>query len=114
MSKSKTVYGLVCPVDGLIRYVGITSQGLRSRLRHHWGCRNEHVCREWFQHLERRGLFPDAIPLKENASPEDESDQWGRLMLEGHPVMNSIANTLQPKDIASLAAWYANQPGCRK
>ena len=31
-----------------------------------------------------------------------------------HPVMNSIANTLQPKDISSLAAWYANQPGCRK
>jgi cytochrome c553 len=31
-----------------------------------------------------------------------------------HPVMNSIANTLQPKDINTLAAWYANQPGCRK
>lgn len=31
-----------------------------------------------------------------------------------YPVMNSIANTLQPKDIKSLAAWYANQPGCRK
>jgi cytochrome c553 len=28
--------------------------------------------------------------------------------------MNSIANTLQPKDIKALAAWYANQPGCRK
>jgi cytochrome c553 len=31
-----------------------------------------------------------------------------------HPVMNSIANSLQPKDIKALAAWYANQPGCRK
>ena len=31
-----------------------------------------------------------------------------------HPVMNSIANTLQPNDIKTLAAWYANQPGCRK
>jgi len=31
-----------------------------------------------------------------------------------YPVMNTIANTLQPKDIKSLAAWYANQPGCRK
>jgi cytochrome c553 len=30
------------------------------------------------------------------------------------PVMNSIANTLQPKDIKVLAAWYANQPGCKK
>lgn len=24
--------------------------------------------------------------------------------------MNSIANTLQPRDIAGLAAWYARQP----
>jgi cytochrome c553 len=31
-----------------------------------------------------------------------------------YPVMNSIANSLQPKDIKALAAWYANQPGCRK
>lgn len=31
-----------------------------------------------------------------------------------HPVMNSIANSLQAKDIKILAAWYANQPGCRK
>lgn len=31
-----------------------------------------------------------------------------------HPVMQSIANSLQPKDIKALAAWYANQPGCRK
>lgn len=31
-----------------------------------------------------------------------------------HPVMNSIANSLQPNDIKTLAAWYANQPGCRK
>ena len=29
-------------------------------------------------------------------------------------VMNSIANSLQPKDIKALAAWYANQPGCKK
>jgi cytochrome c553 len=31
-----------------------------------------------------------------------------------HPLMKSIANSLQPKDIKTLAAWYANQPGCRK
>jgi cytochrome c553 len=24
--------------------------------------------------------------------------------------MNSIANTLQPRDIAALARWYATQP----
>jgi cytochrome c553 len=30
------------------------------------------------------------------------------------PLMNSIANSLQPKDIKALAAWYANQPGCKK
>lgn len=31
-----------------------------------------------------------------------------------HPVMNSIANSLQPKDIKALASWYAKQPGCLK
>ena len=27
-----------------------------------------------------------------------------------HPLMNSIANTLQPRDIQSLAQWYSRQP----
>ena len=27
-----------------------------------------------------------------------------------HPLMNSIANTLQPRDIQALAAWFARQP----
>ena len=27
-----------------------------------------------------------------------------------HPIMNSIANTLQPRDIQALAHWYASQP----
>lgn len=27
-----------------------------------------------------------------------------------HPVMNAIANTLQPRDIQALARWYAAQP----
>lgn len=31
-----------------------------------------------------------------------------------YSVMNTIANTLQPKDIKTLAKWYANQPGCKK
>jgi len=26
------------------------------------------------------------------------------------PTMNSIANTLQPRDIAALARWYSAQP----
>jgi cytochrome c553 len=28
-----------------------------------------------------------------------------------HVPMTSLANTLQPKDIQALAAWYAAQPG---
>ncbi|GAB2489781.1 c-type cytochrome [Arenimonas alkanexedens] len=28
-----------------------------------------------------------------------------------HVPMTSLANALQPRDIASLAAWYAAQPG---
>ena len=30
-----------------------------------------------------------------------------------HPLMNSIANTLQPRDIQTLAHWYARQPAGR-
>jgi cytochrome c553 len=30
-----------------------------------------------------------------------------------HPLMNSIANTLQPRDIQALARWYASQPAGR-
>lgn len=28
--------------------------------------------------------------------------------------MNSLANTLQPRDIAALARWYAQQPGAAR
>jgi cytochrome c553 len=28
-----------------------------------------------------------------------------------HVPMNSLANTLQPRDIAALAQWYSRQPG---
>lgn len=28
-----------------------------------------------------------------------------------HVPMNNVANTLQPADMAALAAWYAAQPG---
>jgi cytochrome c553 len=31
-----------------------------------------------------------------------------------HPIMNSIANTLQPRDIQALAHWYASQPPGRR
>jgi len=31
-----------------------------------------------------------------------------------HVPMTSLANTLQPKDIEALAAWYAAQPGFNK
>jgi cytochrome c553 len=31
-----------------------------------------------------------------------------------HVPMTSLANTLQPKDIEALAAWYAAQPGFKK
>jgi len=31
-----------------------------------------------------------------------------------HVPMTSLANTLQPKDIQALAAWYAAQPGFTK
>ena len=32
-----------------------------------------------------------------------------------HPLMNSLANTLQPRDIQALAHWYASQPaGARR
>ena len=31
-----------------------------------------------------------------------------------HVPMNSLANTLQPRDIAALARWYSLQPGFSK
>lgn len=31
-----------------------------------------------------------------------------------HVPMTSLANTLQPRDIQALAAWYAAQPGFKK
>lgn len=61
-----------------------------------------------------RGRAP-GIP---NLAAQDEAYLVSALLAyrggqRRHPVMNSIANTLQPRDVQGLARWYASRPPAR-
>jgi len=57
------IYGLIEPQTGCIRYVGKTTQLLRTRIALHMrGIGNYHTPR-WIRSLKRRGLKPEVVAL---------------------------------------------------
>lgn len=60
------IYGLVCPIENKIKYVGKTCFNIESRLTQH--CRNtkkNNPKNEWIRSLKAKGLSPSVIKLKE-------------------------------------------------
>lgn len=90
------IYALRCPVGGMIRYVGRTSQSLKSRLNMHL---NQLVSKKqpnlellyWKQELHSEGLQP-AIELLEEVSRLDTwcaERKWTRHFQRlGSPLLN--------------------------
>ncbi len=59
------IYSLVCPIDGKVKYVGVTSFDLQKRLVEH--CRQQTGCNKsnWIKSLKAKGLIPIINLLEE-------------------------------------------------
>lgn len=67
------IYGLKCPVAGVIRYVGKSSRPtVRHRAHIYSASRNEHHTARWIRKLLRLGLEPELIILQQVA----ENERW--------------------------------------
>lgn len=55
---SYKVYLLECPIDGIVRYVGITGQDLKKRFREHLGEQTDNPKNQWIKNLKKHGLEP--------------------------------------------------------
>lgn len=88
--RRKQVYALQCPIDGLYRYVGITTDP-HLRLHSHWTHRSKNYpCYDWLEYLRSRGLFPGMRVFIDPAEPEDEPKLHRELVAQGHPVLNDF------------------------
>lgn len=91
-SKNGSIYALSDPRDGVIRYIGKTTQGLAERLAGHLASPTNPAMRVWINGLTASGSIP-RIRLVTTA-PVDQLDseeqrQIERHAAEGHPLLNS-------------------------
>lgn len=94
MSASPTnlIYGLVDPRTLLIRYVGMTSNGMRRPKDHRRPSGPDTYCRRWVKSLQREGLAYQIVVLEilETSITLPEAERWwiayGRA--SGWPLTN--------------------------
>lgn len=65
------LYGLYCPDSNLLKYVGITKNGLTTRLNSHLRKPTNHYTKEWFNHLKLNGKKPIIRQIKECKTYEE-------------------------------------------
>jgi len=66
MKQTTTIYALIDPRDGRVRYVGKTIQGVEKRLSQHKataGRLGHQWCARWIKSLDDRGLSPEITTL---------------------------------------------------
>lgn len=89
-----TVYALVDPRDGRIRYIGVTVRTLKNRLRSHVSAREKNRKGYWVTHLKSLGLRPtiaelERVPLADG--PAAESRWVTRLNEAGFDLLNYVS-----------------------
>jgi hypothetical protein len=88
------IYGLKCPLEGVIRYVGLSTRGMK-RPRQHWNkCETENSYKSrWIRRLKNAGLMYEIIVLEEVSSPDilgkSEIEWIAFLKAIGAPLTNT-------------------------
>lgn len=86
------IYGLIDPRTLLIRYVGLSSNGMRRPRNHRWPSCPDTYCRRWVKSLQRLGLNYKIVVLEvlKDAADLDQAERWwialGRA--SGWPLTN--------------------------
>jgi len=104
--KKYTIYKLIDPTDNQIRYVGLTSQNIKTRLVSH--CHDKkgksHKI-NWIQKLIKLGLTPIVLPIEEDILTLEEADMkevfWiNKLISDGYNLTNTEMGGYSQKDIS--------------
>lgn len=107
-----TLYALVDPRDGAVRYVGQTTQSLGARLAGHLTRPSPRVG-AWLEELQASDYEPDIIPLKSGVSAASllavERAEITRRLLDGAELLNESATAearavLLKRQLAARAA----------
>jgi group I intron endonuclease len=88
-----TIYKLIDPISNEVRYIGLTFNDLKQRLRSHMSdVGKTHKC-NWIKKLKSQGLRPIIESIEENISTYDESCEREIFYIEkfkneGHQLTN--------------------------
>src|SRR5215218_5074386 len=120
MAAETYIYGLRCPIEDKIRYVGKADDPEKRygtpapRSRRDLGA-GPHAMpspkQAWIKKLRDKGLRPDMVILEEvsteTATWRAAERRWiAHLLTEGHPLTNS---SVLRKGVASRLSWYATR-----
>lgn len=111
------IYGLKCPVAGVVRYVGKSINPQRRLIAHLTGARTgayKHHTSAWLRKVIAEGLLPELVILEEVQPGKDwravEREWIQRAQSAGWPITNSTAGGegLDYIDPDAKAAYIAN------
>lgn len=94
MSEIKyTIYKLIDPITNEIRYIGLTFNDLKQRLKSHCNERSNSHKSNWIKKLKSQGLKPIIESIEDNISSYDDCCEreiyWiEKHKVEGHPLTN--------------------------
>jgi hypothetical protein len=74
-SDNYNIYGLIDPISGELRYVGITAYSIKSRLAQHTSAGRLSPVRRWIRGLQEKGVAPVAVNL-DSIRPVRESEAY--------------------------------------
>lgn len=88
-----TIYKLIDPVSNEVRYIGLTFNDLKQRLKSHCSEKSKSHKSNWLQNLKSQGLKPIIESIESNISSYDEVCEKEiyyieKYKSEGHPLTN--------------------------
>lgn len=91
--KSRTIYGLRCPILKEIRYIGATSQSLARRLQKHMADSRETPKGLWIRKLKQNGLGPEIVEIKvcKESEWEDQERYYIKIFRTRGHLLNVVA-----------------------
>ena len=89
-----TIYKLIDPLTNEIRYIGLTFNDLKQRLRSHCSENSKSHKSNWIKKLKSEGLKPIIESVEDNISTYEECCEKeifyiDKFKLDGHPLTNS-------------------------
>lgn len=69
------IYGLVCPIDGRVRYVG-RSNNIGKRFTSHKRSKSSLPVARWIRKLKKQGVCPEIFVIEYSDNPQDIEEKW--------------------------------------